>query len=99
MADGRPQTAASSGLPQDANINVLKVSPQLPSKVYAVTATGSLYASDNSGGNWFAISGVSSAATSIDIDPIHPYVIYVGTAGGGVYKTTDFGFHWVQQNN
>jgi photosystem II stability/assembly factor-like uncharacterized protein len=97
--DGYSFAPANSGLPTDAIINVLKVSPQFSNQLYAITGTGDLYASDNSGTGWFPIRGLNNSATSIDVDTTSPWIVYVGTAGGGVYKSLSSGLQWSQQNN
>lgn len=79
--------------PKD-NITHLLVSPNANNRVYAITASGILYLSDDFGLKWFPSGPAGVATTCIDVDPIAPWKLYAGTPGFGVYRSEDAGFSW-----
>ena len=89
----------SSGLPPREDIRVLRVSPILSKRVYAITSKGSLYVTDNSGDDWYDLRPGQKDALSLDIHPTEPWTLYLGTAGGGVLKSVSSGIDWFDSSN
>ncbi|WP_202702317.1 Ig-like domain-containing protein [Flavobacterium sp. UGB4466] len=79
-----------------------------PNKMYAVSASGGLYQSNDKGLNWKSIGTdqvVKAQSASIAVDPTNDQVMYWGTGdanysynGLGVYKTINGGATWAVSN-
>src|SRR5207245_5106647 len=94
---GWSYSQASNGLPAE-DIVALTIAPW--EKVYAITASGGLFASSDNGQNWFAAkTGVDSPALALAADPTRPWVLYLGSRGGGVYKSDSGSLTWSQKSN
>ena len=80
-----------------------------PGVVYAGTAPGGLFRSEDWGESWASIDGINrhplrqfwswvpdglSPLHSIEIDPRDPQHMYVAVSGGGSYETEDGGESW-----
>lgn len=80
--------------------------PTLSSVLFAGSASGGLWKSENNGQTWKALFQNEAVASvgAIAIDPVHPDIIYLGTGEGnprnsqtsgyGVYKSYDGGESW-----
>ncbi|WP_264531539.1 Ig-like domain-containing protein [Flavobacterium sp. N502540] len=87
----------------------IKFHPTDPNKMYAVSASGGLYQSNDKGLNWKSIGTdqvVKTRSASIAIDPTNDQVMYWGTGdtnysygGPGVYKTINGGATWTISNS
>lgn len=77
-------------------------------KIYAVSASGGLYMSNNNGTNW-SVMGTDklpgTACSSVCVDYTNDNIIYLSTGdanyygdGFGIWKTTDGGQTWAQAN-
>ena len=94
---GYSYTFAGAGLPRQ-NVSALVAAPW--EKVYAVMSTGELFATSDSGLNWFQVNGgIPNAAVSLAVDPAQPWILYMGTSGGGVYKSASAAEDWAPANN
>ena len=68
--------------------------------IYAITATGKLYTSDDIGINFFARAAeITHPILSVAVDPERPWIVYVGTAFGGVYKSESNAIEWQQKSS
>lgn len=87
-------------------ITDLAAVPANPARVYAASASGGLFRTDNGGITWQAIFDRQSTLSigAIAMDPAHPDTIWVGTGesnlrnsvsfGDGLYKSDDAGSTW-----
>ncbi len=84
-------------------VRSLVIHPNNPNKLFAGSASGGVWATDDGGLNWRPTtdSVATLAVGSLTIDPNDGNVLYMGTgergaglAGGGIYKTTDGGNTW-----
>ena len=84
-------------------VTCITVHPQIPTTIYAGSASGGLWVSANNGQSWSPLFQNEKVASvgAIAIDPTHPDIIYVGTGEGnprnsqtsgyGLYKSYDGG--------
>ncbi len=112
---GRTWEQRTQGLafPEDMGLTIDKVwhvrAGQQPGVVYAGTAPGGLFRSEDGGASWASVDGINrhplrpywawvpeglSPLHSIEIDPRGPEHMYVAISGGGSYETTDGGATW-----
>ncbi|WP_374174201.1 Ig-like domain-containing protein [Flavobacterium tructae] len=80
-----------------------------PNKMYAVSASGGLYQSNDKGLNWTSLGTdqvINGSSSSIAVDPTNDQVMYWGTGdanyyggGVGVYKTINGGATWTESNS
>jgi len=90
-------------------ITQIKFHPTDPNVMYATSASGGLYRSDNLGESWQVLGTDSMPQTqlaSVCIDHTDDQVLYIGTGDPnyyfttyGVWKSTDGGIHWNQSTN
>jgi photosystem II stability/assembly factor-like uncharacterized protein len=93
---GKSFTRSSAGLP---NEDIVKLVHAPWGRVYALTASGALYATSDDNRNWYpSQSGCSGAITSLAVDPVQSWVLYAGTAGGGLCKSASAGLSWAAAN-
>jgi hypothetical protein len=91
-----------------ARVPQFKFHPSNPLKMYAITATGGLYISNDGAQTWNATGSDNMFRTnsaSICIDNTNDQIIYLGTGdanyysrGIGIYKSTDGGASWLPAN-
>lgn len=87
---------AGNGLPAE-DIVALAHAPW--SRVFAITASGKLYATTDNGLNWYASqTGCSHPATAFVSEPTRNWVHYLATAGGGICKSESAGLQWAPAN-
>ena len=90
-----------------SRVSQMKFHPSNQNKMYAISACGGLYISNNGGNNWTVSPGTDKMPlknlASVCIDPTNDQVIYVGTgdhnyygAGIGVWKSLDGGLNFEQ---
>lgn len=90
-----------------SRVSQMKFHPSNLNKMYAISACGGLYISNNGGNNWTVSPGTDKMPlknlASVCIDPTNDQVIYVGTgdhnyygAGIGVWKSVDGGLNFEQ---
>ena len=80
----------------------LEIDPATPSTLYAVTITGQIFKSLNSGESWAPLAEdifEEQYAIFLTIDPINSNNLYAGTQHGGIFKSTDAGENWSAINN
>jgi PKD repeat protein len=86
----------------------LKFHPTNPNKMYATTASGGMYYSNDNGTHWI-LSGTDSlphlSCASICIDFTDDHILYLGTGDPnyygrsyGIYKSVDAGISWAPAN-
>ena len=95
---GASWSMEGSGLPIDARINTLDVSPTNADLALAGVA-GSVYRTTDAGGHWVLLGPVATGGTTraVLIHPALPQVALAGVILGsqpGVYRTTDSGATW-----
>jgi len=85
---------------------VVKYNPRNPSILYAGSASGGLFKSEDGGNSWRPLTDhlPTLAIGHMAFDPIDPEIIYIGTGegsfnwdkvyGDGLYKSTDGGLTW-----
>lgn len=100
----KPRSIGPAGA--SGRVTALDVELQNPDIIYAGTAAGGLWKSENGGSTWEVIfdDGKSASIGAIAIDQSNPNVIWVGTGegnprnsmnnGAGIYKTIDGGHTW-----
>jgi photosystem II stability/assembly factor-like uncharacterized protein len=66
----------------------LEIDPVSPDTVYAGSARGGLFVSDNGGATWAPLgTGLfNRTITRIVVDALDHRTVYVGTEGGGVFR-------------
>src|SRR4051812_35323035 len=94
-APGRavPGRWVSTG-PEQADVTALAISPSEPSLMYAATASGTIYRSENGGDTWANVyaAGGAESITSLAVDAKDPFVafaIIVNNEPGLVIRTDD----------
>lgn len=87
-------------------ITAIKVDPRDDNRIYAGSASGGLWRSENGGTSWSCIfnNEAVSSVGSIALDPQNPDVIWLGTGegnprnsntgGAGIYRSPDGGKSW-----
>jgi hypothetical protein len=85
----------SSGLPADAYVSGIAVSPVAPARIYLSTFAHGAYRSDDAGITWRRITQAATVS-AIAVDPKNSNVVYLGDAGSANYKSTDAGLTWTQ---
>lgn len=87
-------------------VTCITAHPNIPTTIYAGSASGGLWESTNNGQSWTPLFQNEKVASigAIAIDPKHPDIIYVGTGEGnprnsqtsgyGLYKSYDGGHTW-----
>ena len=80
----------------NALIIALVSDPATPDTVYAATAGGGVFKSEDGGESWKAVNaGLDEGyVTALAVDPTAPGTLYAATSGSGVFKTTDGGKKW-----
>ncbi|MDD5264004.1 MAG: hypothetical protein PHU43_04115 [Candidatus Bipolaricaulis sp.] len=93
---GRTWQEANDAHTSGQNVNALAVAPTDPQIVYAATARGGVFRSEDGGQTWIAVNkGLRVLdVRAVAIDPASPATAYVGTEGGGVCKSTNAGASW-----
>ncbi len=88
-------------------ITAIQVAPHNKQIIYAGSASGGMWKSNNGGQSWEVIfnNEAVSSVGAIGLDPQNPDVLYVGTgegnprnsltSGAGLYKSIDGGKHWI----
>ena len=82
-----------SGLPPDAYVSGIAVSPSTPSRVYLSTYAHGAYRSDDAGASWRRIHPAATVS-DIAVDPTDADIVYLGDAGGTNAKSVDGGATW-----
>jgi hypothetical protein len=91
---------------------VNKIIRSSPSTLYGLSASGGIYKSNNSGVNWYSISGSflpGVQMNALSIDPLDTNILYAGTGevsyaaaygwgGYGIFKSIDGGSTWNVSN-
>ncbi|HYH46653.1 MAG TPA: hypothetical protein VEG34_13290 [Thermoanaerobaculia bacterium] len=91
--------------PQGGTITALAVAPSARRTLYAGTAEGVVFRSEDAGANWAYAGGVLPEAqvADLDVDPHSPATVYAAIClsqieppfeDGGLFKTTDGGRTW-----
>jgi photosystem II stability/assembly factor-like uncharacterized protein len=89
--------------PTSAQINAIKqaatiVGPIDNSTFAMVANSNAIYTTNDTGGNWTAVTGPSAQA-GVDANDVHAFCdkkLWVGYADGELYNTTDGGDNWTQ---
>ena|SRR2546425_4079293 len=87
-----PGTTTNAGL-TSLCLGPLVIDPTNPETVYAGTANGGVFKSDDGGQSWSRVPGLFAGIFALVIAPTSPATT-VYAAGFGVYKTTDGGQTW-----
>jgi hypothetical protein len=85
----------SSGLPADAYVSDVAISPVKPARIYLSTYAHGAYRSDDAGVTWRRIHQAATVS-AVAVDPANPDIVYLGDAGGANYKSTNAGLTWTQ---
>lgn len=88
-------TRTDTGFPD--RVNVVVFHPADSRTVYAATARGNLFRSDDGGRTWSQSASLKKAIYTIAVHPGHPQRMYAG-AWDGIYTSSDGGLSWVQIN-
>jgi photosystem II stability/assembly factor-like uncharacterized protein len=87
-------------------VTAIKVDPRNPERIYAGSASGGLWLSENGGTSWRCIfnNEAVSSVGALALDPQNPDIIWVGTGegnprnsntgGAGIYQSIDGGKTW-----
>jgi len=91
----------SLGPRSEAVVNALAKDPSAPDTVYAATAGGGVFKSEDGGETWGSINaGLDELfVTALAVDPTASGTVYAATADAGVFKTADGGKTWRQAAN
>jgi photosystem II stability/assembly factor-like uncharacterized protein len=75
----------------------MAMNPTLPSTLYAGTASGGVFKSTDSGGNWTA---ANTGLTNLNVYTmaVTAGTLYTGTYGGGIFKSIDSAGTWTTAN-
>ena len=87
-------------------IRAIAIHPTNPSIVYAGSASGGVWRTNNGGATWTPLTDSQCSLTtgSIAIDPVNPNIVYVGTGeptqsnGCGLLRSFDGGTSWTEIN-
>ena len=91
----------------EGRITTVAIHPTDPQTVYAGTANGGLWKSNDFCQNWSSVfdDQNTSSVGAVAIDPVNPEIIYCGTGepnslrsyypGTGIYKSTNGGANWI----
>jgi len=87
-------------------IRAIAIHPTNPSIVYAGSASGGVWRTNNGGATWTPLTDnqCSLNTGSIAIDPVNPNIVYVGTgeptqsSGCGLLRSFDGGTSWTEIN-
>ncbi|MBK8848283.1 MAG: T9SS type A sorting domain-containing protein [Bacteroidetes bacterium] len=94
-----------------SRVSNFKFHPSLPNKMYAVSARGGLFITNDSGNSWNIASGCDAMPNgtrfaSVCVDHNNDQVIYLGTGdlnyyytGAGVYKSTNGGLSFAASSS
>lgn len=93
--NGHSWTRAEIGL--QGRVNVVVFHPADSRTVFAGTARGDLFRSNDGGRTWEQWASLKRAIYTIAVHPAHPERMYAG-AWDGVYSTSDGGTTWQQRN-
>jgi len=93
--NGHSWTRADTGL--QGRVNVVVFHPVDSRTVFAGSARGDLFRSDDGGRTWKQWASLKRAIYTIAVHPTYPERVYVG-AWDGVYSTSDGGISWQQRN-
>lgn len=86
---------AHSGITTTAPLTTIRITPQFVDVIYAISAAGELFVTQDGGGGWFrGATSIAEPILSVDMDAVAPWIVYLGTAGGGVYKSVSGGVDW-----
>jgi photosystem II stability/assembly factor-like uncharacterized protein len=89
--------------PFGGDARALAADPRNPDHLYAGTATGQVYVSQDGGRQWSRVSTLSAPSNwvvdNLVVDPATSQVVYagmwsLGSGGGGVFKSSDGGRTW-----
>lgn len=86
--------------PSSGWIRALVIDPNNQDIIYAGTAGGGVFKSNDSGNTWSAssINLVNLNIYTLAINPDNPAILYAGTWGGGIYKSANSGATWTEIN-
>ncbi len=87
-------------------IRAIAIHPTNPSIVYAASASGGVWRTENGGATWTPLTDNQCSLNngSIAIDPVNPNIVYVGTGepaqsnGCGLLRSFDGGTSWTEIN-
>ena len=87
-------------------IRAIAIHPTNPSIVYAGSASGGVWRTNNGGATWTPLTDTQCSLTtgSIAVDPVNPSIVYVGTGeptqsnGCGLLRSFDGGTSWTEIN-
>lgn len=100
--DGASTWSSVDGLPEEAPVRAVAISPADSHWVLAGLDEMGLYLSKDSGGSWEQVSaGLEPNGSYRDIvfDPGSPQTVYVGDLLSGVYRSQDSGLTWQKIDN
>src|SRR6185503_4456881 len=76
--------------PDGGDVDALAIDPSSPSKLYAGTSAGGLFASTDGAATWHGVDGpVQKSVRVIAVAPSAGSIVYAGVGSGPVRKSVD----------